>query len=80
MLGVGGSGALGALRVGTRTRCADSPELGATDLGPWLPHLHPGPWGPARFPDEDRPSSLTLSPYPVLAALRRIYLIIDRPR
>lgn len=32
--------------------------------------------GPARFPDEDRPSSLTLSPYPVLAALRRIYLIV----
>lgn len=74
VLGVGGSG--GSAGGDARTRCVDSPELGAADLGPGSPICTPGPGGPARFPDEDKPSSPTLSPYPVLAALRRIYLIV----
>lgn len=69
-----GGGAL-TLQVGTPgTRCADSPKLGAAHLGPGSPIRTPGPAGaPARFPNEDGPSSQTLSPYPVL--LGRIYFI-----
>ena len=71
------------LQVGTpRTRCVDSPKLGAAHLGPGSPIRTLGTVGaPAHFPNEDGPSSQTLSPYPVPAALgENLFHLEDRPR